>query len=251
MRYCFLYLQLSRGMSRKVAMTQQEADATIDLLWGRRVGPTRGPKPALTITRIAEAAVAVADTEGLEAVSMQRVAASLDFTKMSLYRYVAGKAELVATMTEYAVGEPPDLSRVKGGWRPRVERWSRLLSTSWDEHPWLPGVTVGPRVIGPREIGWTESLVAALDDTPLTPAERMDVASVISGHLRNTQAIDVAGSQPWHHARQAAVVREHAEQFPSLAEVTRHRARSPRQTRDFGLQCLLDGIELRIAQRSR
>jgi AcrR family transcriptional regulator len=232
-------------------MDQQESDATVDLLWGRRAGPTRGPKPAMTLAQIAAAAVAVADAEGLEAVSMQRVAASLDFTKMSLYRYVAGKAELLAAMTEHAVGDPPDLSRVQGGWRPRLERWCKLLSKSWDEHPWLPGVTVGARVIGPRETGWVEALVAALEDTPLTPAERMDVASVISGHLRNTQAIDVAGSQPWHHARQASMVREHAEQFPALAEVTRHRPRSPRLTRDFGLQCLLDGIDLRIAQRSQ
>ena len=233
-------------------MTQQEtqADVTVDLLWGRRVGPTRGPKPALTIARIAEVAVAVADAEGLEAVSMQRVAESLDFTKMSLYRYVAGKAELVAAMTEHAVGEPPDLSRVRGGWRPRLERWAKLLSTSWEQHPWLPGVTVGQRVIGPRETGWTEALVAALDDTPLTPAERMDVVSVLSGHLRNTQAIEVAGSQPWHQTRQTSLVQEHAERFPSLAEITRHRARSPRQTREFGLQCLLDGVELRISQRS-
>jgi AcrR family transcriptional regulator len=236
-----------------MAQQEQEAQttATADLLWGRRTGPTRGPKPALTVERIAETAVAVADAEGIEAVSMQRIAASLDFTKMSLYRYVAGKADLVAAMTEQAIGDPPDLSRVRGGWRPRAERWAKLLSASWEDHPWLPGVTVGHRVIGPREAGWTEALVAALDDTPLTPAERMDLASVLSGHLRNTQAIDVAGTQPWHDARHVALVREHSDRFPALAETTRHRARSPRQTRDFGLQCLLDGVELRIAERSR
>src|SRR3954462_8643105 len=63
-----------------------EQAGTVELLWGLRERPTRGPKPALSIERIADAAVAVADAEGLAAVSMQRVASELDFTKMSLYR---------------------------------------------------------------------------------------------------------------------------------------------------------------------
>ncbi len=138
-------------------MAQQDAAAapqqTIDLLWGMRTAPSRGPKATLTIEKIAAAAVRVADADGIDAVSMQRVAESLDFTKMSLYRHVSGKADLVAVMIEHAVGDPPDLQRVKGGWRPRLERWARALSATWEEHPWLPGVTVGDRVMGPREIG--------------------------------------------------------------------------------------------------
>ena len=72
---------------------QQSTDQllrTVELLWGRRAAPTRGPKASLNIERIAAAAVAVADAEGIDAVSMQRVAEGLDFTKMSLYRHVAG-----------------------------------------------------------------------------------------------------------------------------------------------------------------
>ena len=73
---------------------------TTDYLWGGRSGATRGPKPGLSLEGIAEAAIAIADAEGLAAVSMQRVAADLGFTKMSLYRYLPGKAELVALMVE-------------------------------------------------------------------------------------------------------------------------------------------------------
>ena len=69
---------------------------TGDFFWAPRPRPTRGPKPALTLGQIADAAIAVADAEGLAAVSMQRVAADLGYTKMSLYRYLPGKAELVA-----------------------------------------------------------------------------------------------------------------------------------------------------------
>src|ERR1700742_4126867 len=98
---------------------------TADFLWHDRAKPTRGPKPALTLEQIADAAIAIADAEGLAAVSMQRVAADLGYTKMSLYRYLPGKAELVSLMLERGVGEPPALTA--GGWREALTEWSRLL----------------------------------------------------------------------------------------------------------------------------
>ncbi len=62
-----------------------------ELLWGRQHQPSRGPKPAMTLAGIAEAAIRIADAEGLDAVSMQRVADDLPVTKMALYRYVPGQ----------------------------------------------------------------------------------------------------------------------------------------------------------------
>ncbi len=223
----------------------EEADATSELLWGDRAAPTRGPKRSLSVEQIADVAVTVADAEGIDAVSMQRVAASLDVTKMSLYRYVAGKSELIAVMIEQAVGDPPDLSRVRG-WRPRIERWARLMSATWDTHPWVPWATVGTRVIGPREVGWVEAAVAALGDTPLSPGQRMDVVTTVSGLLRNTQSGIVTGTQPWHADRHVQLIGERADDFPALSVVATAGRRDPREARDFGLRCFLDGVELQI-----
>ena len=208
----------------------EEAGSTVELLWGDRAAPTRGPKRSLSVERIADAAVATADAEGIEAVSMQRVAESLDLTKMSLYRYVSGKSELVAVMIERAVGDPPDLSRVRGGWRPRLERWARLMSASWDEHPWLPWATVGSRAIGPREAGWTEAAVATMDKTPLATDQRMDVVTTVSGLLRNTQSGIVTGTQPWHAEQHVQLIREHADRFPALASVAAGARSGPQPT---------------------
>ena len=141
---------------------------TVELLWGLREPPSRGPKPTLSIGRIAQAAIDIADADGLAAVSMQRVADALDVTKMALYRYLAGKAELLACMIEQAVGDPPDLAHLSGGWRPRLQAWARQMWASWDCHPWLPGATTGDRVMGPRELGWTECAVGALAGTGLS-----------------------------------------------------------------------------------
>ena len=224
----------------------EQSSRTAELLWGMRAAPTRGPKATLNVEKIAAVAVRMADAEGLEKVSMQRVAESLDFTKMSLYRHVSGKADLIAVMVEHAVGDPPDLRRVRGGWRPRLERWARSLSATWVQHPWLPGVTVGDRVMGPRETEWVETAFAALGDTPLSPAERMDVVTLMSGHIRNTEALEVAGTQPWHDRGHVDLLRGQPERFPALIELATHRTRSPRQARGFGLKCVLDGVEKAI-----
>src|SRR3954447_23938791 len=100
----------------------RDGKMTVDFLWQEPSRPTRGPKPALTLDRIADAAIAVADAEGLAAVSMQRVAADLGYTKMSLYRYLPGKAELVAAMLERGIGGPP--ATVPGGWRAALTGWA-------------------------------------------------------------------------------------------------------------------------------
>lgn len=218
--------------------------STTDLLWEGRSHAKRGPKPALSIEQIASAGVAIADDEGLDAVSMQRVADELDFTKMSLYRYVASKAELVSVMIEFAVGEPPDLSNVRGGWRRRVETWATHLSATWQSHPWLPYATIGDRAMGPREVDWVECALLPLTETRLHHAEQLDTVLLLFGHLRNTQSTRPAGTQPWTDPTQVALLQKHADRFPSLATVVTARLKRPADNgRAFGLTRLLDGIE--------
>jgi AcrR family transcriptional regulator len=225
----------------------------VELLWGLRQPPSRGPKPTLSVGRIVQAAVDLADADGLAAVSMQRVADALGVTKMALYRYVANKAELLACMIEQAVGDPPELDHLPGGWRPRVEAWARLMWARWDCHPWLPGATTGDRVMGPRELGWTECAVKALAGTGLSGREQLDAVFVLSGHLRNARSLATAGTQPWTSARQVELLRGHADRFPALAAAlpTAGEASRPEDqgAREFGLARILDGLGLLVAAR--
>jgi AcrR family transcriptional regulator len=243
---------------------------TAELLWRGRDLPTRGPKRALDLDAIAETAVRIADIDGLAAVSMQRVAGELDFTKMALYRYVTGKAELTALMIEAAVGPPPDLGAVAGGWRARITEVAEQLAVTWQRHPWLPWATIGDRVMGPREVGWTERAVAAFDGTPLDGAEKLDAAFIVFGHIRNTQSMTTAGTQPWNTDRQfdptlRELVPDYAERFPALTAATAAATAAAssgdgaglgdrfanRGSRLFGLRCILDGLEVLIAGRDR
>jgi AcrR family transcriptional regulator len=227
--------------------------ARAELLWGHRGQPTRGPRPALTLASIADAAIKVADEEGLDAVSMQRVAAALDVTKMALYRYVSSKAELLAVMTEIAVGEPPPLYNVPGGWRRQLEEWAEMLRATWQQHPWIPAVTLGDRLMGPRETGWTEVAVAALEGTGLSGPERMDAVFLLSGHVRNTQS--AAGTQPWTADRRLSpaltdLVRRDKDRFPALVAAADEGGRPTDDNGwNFGLGRILDGLGLLIEQR--
>ena len=158
------------------------------LLWRTPDEPTRGPRRGLTLDEIARAAVEVADRDGLAGLSMQRVAAEVGLTKMALYRYVANKDELEAIMIDAAVEEPPGPEALVGTWREQAEEFARLVSDVWTRHPWLPWVTVGERVMGPREVGWVEAAVRVFEPLGLAPDERMDAVSMLFGHLRTTLA---------------------------------------------------------------
>lgn len=229
----------------------ESPEAVAELLWGLRKPASRGPRPAFDLAQVADTAVKVADTEGLEAISMQRVAAELGLTKMALYRYVHGKAELMAVMIEAAVGPPPDLSGVNG-WRAKLEEYARRLSATWRLHPWLPSVTVGDRVMGPRETGWPESALSALTGTPLTERERLDAVMLVSSHIRSTHPTVAPGTQTWTGGNAASIMRElllrNADRFPLLANT--EAAPPATTTQEFGLHVILAGLEQAIAQRA-
>jgi len=224
-----------------------------ELLWGTPQPPGRGPKPAVTLAGIAEAAIRIADTEGLDAVSMQRVADDLPVTKMALYRHVPGKTELVAVMSDLAMGAPPE--RPEQPWREALRTWSLDLYEGFNRHPWLLLTTVGRRPVGPNELTWMEHGIRALAGTGLSGSEQFDAILVLSGHVR-TLALQTA-SLPGGRAGLteeaflgafAAILTTQAERFPSLAAAMRS-SNQNNEGLEFGLERILDGLEVLIERR--
>lgn len=234
------------------------SDAVVQHLWDARRQPSRGPKRSLSLLLIAAATVTIADAEGLEVVSMQRVAAELRVTKMALYRYVTGKAELLAIAVEAAVDVPPDLSAVAGGWRARVETWARLLRDVWQRHPWLPGATLGDRAMGPREVAWIECVATALTGIGLDPAERLGVVHILCGLVRTTTTAGSAGTQPWTltDATGAALrerLRQHGDDYPTLLAAIPPSTAAPTamaEIWELGIRLLLDGLQVALDERA-
>jgi AcrR family transcriptional regulator len=219
-----------------------------ELLWGEPGRPNRGPKPGLSVERIVRAAIDIADAEGLGAVSMQRVAGEFGFTTMSLYRYVPGKSELIDLMIDTAVGQPPDLSSINGGWRPKLAEWARLTFDCFRRHPWFLAEALH-RIVGPNQLGFLESAVAAFRGTVLTGEEIMGSVLAVNGFVRSFApfAADVGAAEPgeWEQAI-TGMIRQHADRFPALTAVMAEAASGPPQFDDFefGLQRVLDGIEV-------
>lgn len=230
-----------------------EQDGIVELLWSGPSGSSRGPRPSLSIPAIAGATVEIADVDGLTAVSMQRVAEALGVTKMALYRYVTGKAQLLAITIESAVGDPPDLTGTPPGWRPRIEEWARQLRDTWLRHPWLPDAAVGDRVMGPREVAWIECPVAVLAEAGISGTQQMDAVLLLCAHTRNTLTPTVSGTQPWTPGHGAGSLRAHLaqreEDFAAVLAATRSGASSDNGWR-FGLDLVLDGLAVQI-ERSR
>jgi len=230
----------------------------VRLLWGPHPKPARGPRPKLDLNRIARAAIEIADSEGLAEVSMQRVAAQLGVTKMALYRYVPGKAELVALMVDAAIGPYPTTRARCGGWREQMEQWARQLITVFRRHPWALDVTVGPRILGPGELSWMEHVISALDGTGLSGAERMDAAVLLVSHVRGiTQQVRAAGPAGNLEAQLGAILGDlmqaHGDRFPALTGALASAAQSDGQDQawEFGLQRILDGLATLIDKRAR
>src|SRR5262249_22635960 len=110
-------------------------EAPADLIWAR---PEPGARRArLTREQIATVALALADAEGVEALSMRRVAAELGVGTMTLYYYVETKDELLALMNDSMMGEilVPD-DELPTEWRPALEAIAQRSRAAFRRHPW-------------------------------------------------------------------------------------------------------------------
>jgi AcrR family transcriptional regulator len=154
----------------------------LDLLWGRRERGKRGPRPGLSADAIVDAAVRLADAEGLEAVSMARVASELGFTTMSLYRHVASKDELLQLMWNASAIGAETLVLDGDGWRARLLTWATIQRDMLDRHPWITQMPMAAPPLAPNSLHFVERGMAAFDGTGLPDADRLRVIGLISSY---------------------------------------------------------------------
>jgi AcrR family transcriptional regulator len=154
----------------------------LDLLWGRRERGKRGPRPGLSADAIVEAAVRLADAEGLEAVSMARVAAELGFTTMSLYRYVTSKEELFQLMWNASALGAERLVIEGDGWRQRLRTWAVIQRDMIDRHPWLTQMPMAAPPVAPNSLSFVERGLQAMDGTGLADGDKLRVLGLLSSY---------------------------------------------------------------------
>ena len=229
------------------------------LAWGLADPPRRGPRPSLSLTSIVAATVELADENGIDAVTMQRVAARVGVTAMALYRYVATKDDLVFLAIDAATGEPPPGPGDGEGWRPATERWARGQLQVLRRHPWIARVPIKEPPIAPNQVAWMECCLGCIAVSGLPPLDQFGVLNVLSGfvlgHFRLYDELArgaAAGGLSLQGAQQryADLIRAVIEptRFPrtaaAFAAVAEQAASGTvREDFEFGLARLLDGIE--------
>ncbi|MFC4565062.1 TetR/AcrR family transcriptional regulator [Nocardiopsis mangrovi] len=242
--------------------TGTDPTRALELLWGTRERPSRGPRQGLTLDRIVDAAIAIADSDGLAALSMRKVAARLEVGTATLYTYVPGKTELYALMLDKIVGSGALPHTLPGDWRERFERQAREDWRDFREHPWVLRLASDRPVPGPNTLAWFDSAVRTLDGTGLTGPEKATVVEVVDGYVRGLARTSLDASEAerrsgvsegtWTSLTDGFLAR-HVDfsRYPHLAGATMASGMpGPEEIFEFGLQRLLDGIEEIIRSRA-
>jgi AcrR family transcriptional regulator len=159
----------------------EPAPAQVMDLWTRR--PPGSRKPRFTLDQIAEAAMRIADTEGIDALSMRRLAAELGAGTMTLYHYVRGKDELLALVTDRVMGEliVPD-DEFPEGWREAMTTIARRSRDAMLRHPWVFDVAEEPS-IGPNGARHFDQSLQAVASLPVSLQDRLDILTTVDAYV--------------------------------------------------------------------
>ncbi|WP_229871075.1 TetR/AcrR family transcriptional regulator [Streptomyces phaeofaciens] len=213
------------------------------------------PAP-LSRERIVHAAIQLADADGLDAVSLRKVAAVLDVGPMRLYRYIATKEELLDLMVDTVHTE---IRPVGDSWREVLRSLAETTRQATHRHEWLADLIGGRPQLGPNALAAGEAVLAGMDGidletvVPAVSAVNAYVIGAVRREITERRAERLSGMdiKQWQATFGPYLQRTFATgRFPALATVVRDGPHlEADQTFRIGLDLLLDGIEARISDR--
>lgn len=250
-------------------MTVTAPDPVLQLLWRHSrpvsdgAAPRRGPKQKVSLDDVVDAAIELADREGLADLSMRGLAQHLGLGAMTLYTYVANRSDLVVLMVDQVLGRtrlpahPDDL-------RARLELVARVQYDDCRAHPWLLEVTGVRAWLGPhmaRRYEWQLEAVEGigLDDIEMDQTVTL-LASFGAGVARAEQVVRQTERETgmtdavWWEANHDALGEVMAGcDYPLAGRVgtaagEAYQAGSDQQRElDFGLARIVDGLLAHLA----
>ncbi|MEV5016327.1 TetR/AcrR family transcriptional regulator [Streptomyces sp. NPDC053780] len=225
------------------------------LVWERPEPPERPVPAPLNREKIVRAAIRLADADGLEAVSLRKVATALGVGPMRLYGYIAGKEELLDLMVDAVYAE---IRPVGDSWREVLRSLAETTRRAAHEHEWLADLLGGRPHLGPHALARGEAVVAALDGVdvdavmPVVTAVDAYVIGAVRREIADRRAERATGmdERRWQTSLGPYLERTFATgRFPALATVVRDAAHlDADETFQIGLDFLLAGIEARISR---
>jgi AcrR family transcriptional regulator len=237
---------------------------TLQLLW-RASTPDRGrgPRRGLSVDAVVEAATALADAEGLDAVTMRRVAQELGVVPMTLYTYVPGKAELLDLMLDAAYARMPRANTAGQPWRQRVTVIADENKALFERHPWAAAISTSRPPLGPGLMQKYEHELSVFEGLGLSDIQMDDCLTYLltfvqacaraAADARAARHDSAMNDQQWWQANAPLLARVlDANAYPTAARVgtaagaAHGTAYDPDHAYAFGLQRALDAFAVLI-----
>ncbi|GAB3156029.1 TetR/AcrR family transcriptional regulator [Microbispora hainanensis] len=233
-------------------------------LWMRPERPARGPRPSFSRAALADAAIRVADAEGLEAISMRRLAADLGAGTMSLYRYVTSKDEVLDLMVDTAVREYlPEDQQPPGDWVEGLRLLAWQARRTMLRHPWLAPLAAARPQVGPNSARLTETALGMLDGLGLSIDEMLTFVGAVFAYVNGYTQGELVEAEATRRSGMTLQQRlaQHISyiqsliatgEFPMLDRMTKEAGRhfmSSDERFAYGLDRLLDGLAASLRAR--
>ncbi|MFH8474236.1 TetR/AcrR family transcriptional regulator [Streptomyces sp. NPDC018000] len=182
--------------------------AVCEVIWARPERAGRGPRPAFSRADIAAAAVRIADAEGLDAVSMRKVAAELGCGTMSLYNYVPRKEDLYELMLD-AVSGGYEFPEPSGDWRADLVALAHQAREMMHRHTWVPRLMSPVYGFSPNVLRYLEYALSCLDGVDARFGEKMELIAMVNGVVTTYVANEIATAErsrslPWSEEQEHA-----------------------------------------------
>lgn len=223
------------------------------LPWDRVVEPAaesddaRGGRGGLSTQAIVDTAIALADVDGLDAVSIRRVAAVLDVRPMSLYTHIVSKDELLALMANELMGTLLVDEPLPEDWREALTLIASRSFRMFASHPWLLALLARRPQHGPNAARHARQLAASVEPLGLPPEAMWTLLSIVNDYVVG-HAMRVATTK----ATSDLVASLRAEDRAALPEVAAlvktEDTRLAGEVFERGLEAVLDGVEQRIVR---
>ena len=248
---------MTRRRTSETEHIDRETD-TRPVIWARPERAAKGPAPSLSRAEISRTAISLADVEGIEAVSMRRLAGELGVAATSLYSYVERKDELYDLMIDAVEGEDGGIPVPTGDWRTDVRAFAYRLHMLIHRHPWIAILAPGRSTMGPNSLARAERILTALNGLSVDIDAMMTIIDVIDAYVRGHAISQLAeqearrrsglDTQQWMQA-QAPYVQTiiNSGDYPMLTKVILdatkpHDPEARRNGFRAGLDQILDGI---------
>lgn len=241
---------------------QNPLAVSLKLLWEGVPESVKGPRPRLKLRQVICAAIELADKDGLEALSMRKLAQKLGVGTMSLYRYVPSKDDLLNLMLDAVVGPSQERADApKLGWREFLMVTAHEGRQLYLSHPWTMQANWGRPVLGPNSVGDLDLFMAGLEGLPLSDREKMNLATTLDSYVlgsvrqelmwRNAAAeSEMTDEEFWSYQLPTLEQAMASGRFPALAQLSEDTFEgSYEESFTMGLQLMLDGLEEQLARR--